>query len=94
MQTIKKDRYVILFSVILYFHKNKIHICNTAQSNLKILKSLYSLTLLPFLECPEFGKCDEISRDFWKSGTVGGLDNIRHEFKNIIEQVCCRATVN
>lgn len=48
MQTIKKDRYVILFSMILYFHKNKIHKCNTAQSNLKILKSLYSLTLLPF----------------------------------------------
>ena len=60
MQTIKKDRYVILFSMILYFHKNKIHKCNTAQSNLKILKSLYSLTLLPFLECPEFRKCTEV----------------------------------
>lgn len=60
MQTIKKDHYVILFSMILYFHKNKIHKCNTAQSNLKILKSLYSLTLLPFLECPEFGKCTEV----------------------------------
>ena len=60
MKSIKKDRYVILFSMILYFHKNKIHKCNTAQSNLKILKSLYSLTLLPFLECPEFGKCTEV----------------------------------
>ena len=59
MQTIKKDLYVILFSAILYIHKNKIPKCNTAQSNLKIPESVYSRKLSPFSECPEFGKCTE-----------------------------------
>ena len=78
MQTIKKDLNIISFSVILYIHKNKIHTINTAQSNLKTSKSPYPLTLSPFLEFPEFGKCTKRRRQH-----VTLLTNIKTNFSTV-----------